>query len=80
MKTPAVSCRPIIAMAHALHKSVVAEGVGDRRQAEPAAHLGLNEAQGYYFSRPVTAAALEALMDKTTHLILANDTMAIVKA
>jgi diguanylate cyclase len=52
----------IIALAHALHKSVVAEGVETQQQAELLRALGCDEAQGYYFSRPVAPAALEALM------------------
>jgi diguanylate cyclase (GGDEF)-like protein len=67
----------IIAMAHALHKSVVAEGVETLVQANLLRTWGCNEAQGYYFSRPVTAAALEALMDKVR--IPADETGAVVK-
>lgn len=54
----------IIAMAHALHKSVVAEGVETLAQADLLRASGCNEAQGYYFSRPLNAAALEEMMDK----------------
>lgn len=55
----------IIAMAHALHKTVVAEGVETLAQAELLRAWGCDEVQGYYFSRPVPAAALEALMTRT---------------
>lgn len=54
--------RAIITLGHALGLRVVAEGV------ETAAHLdylklhGCDEVQGYYFSRPVPAASLEALL------------------
>lgn len=58
----------IIAMAHALHKSVVAEGVETLAQGNLLRTWGCNEAQGFYFSRPVTAAALEALMEKSMGL------------
>lgn len=68
----------IIAMAHALHKSVVAEGVETLVQANLLRSWGCNEAQGYYFSRPITAAALEALMDKTMRL--ANESITVVKS
>lgn len=67
----------IIAMAHALHKSVVAEGVETLVQANLLRTWGCNEAQGFYFSRPITAAALEALMDKTMRL--ANETSTVLK-
>lgn len=52
----------IIALAHALHKTVLAEGVETQQQAELLRAWGCDEAQGYYFSRPVSAAALEVLM------------------
>jgi len=54
--------RAIITLGHALGLKVVAEGV------ETAAHLeylrlhGCDELQGYYFSRPVPAAEMEALL------------------
>jgi diguanylate cyclase (GGDEF)-like protein/PAS domain S-box-containing protein len=54
--------RAIITLGHALNLRVVAEGV------ETAAHLdylklhGCDEVQGYYFSRPVPTAAMEALL------------------
>lgn len=57
----------IIAMAHAMQKTVVAEGVETLEQANMLRAWGCDEAQGYYFSRPIPAAALEALMTKTTH-------------
>ncbi len=67
----------IIAMAHALHKTVVAEGVETLAQANLLRAWGCDEAQGYYFSRPVSAAALEAVMTKT--LLPPEETSAIVK-
>ena len=57
----------IIAMAHALQQKVVAEGVETLAQADLLRAWGCDEAQGYYFSRPVPAAALEALMTRTLH-------------
>jgi diguanylate cyclase (GGDEF)-like protein len=46
----------IIAMAHALRKGVVAEGVETERQASILGALGCDHYQGYYFSRPLSAA------------------------
>jgi EAL domain-containing protein (putative c-di-GMP-specific phosphodiesterase class I) len=54
----------IIAMAHALQHKVVAEGVETLAQADLLRAWGCDQAQGYYFSRPVPAAALEALMTR----------------
>ena len=45
-------------MAHALRKRVVAEGVETERQASILGRLGCDHYQGYYFSRPLTAAKL----------------------
>ncbi|MDO9195609.1 bifunctional diguanylate cyclase/phosphodiesterase [Rhodoferax sp.] len=68
----------IIAMAHALHKTVVAEGVETLAQAELLRAWGCDEAQGYYFSHPVVASALEAMMGKAVPAADEPDT--VVKA
>ena len=52
----------ILALAHTLHTNVVAGGVEDEMQATELERLGCSLAQGYYFSRPVSAAAIEALL------------------
>ncbi len=49
----------IIGMAHALGLSVVAEGVETEAQARKLQALGCEVAQGFYFSRPKPAAAIE---------------------
>ena len=48
----------IVAMAHALQKRVVAEGVETERQAAMLTRLGCDHIQGYYYSRPLTATML----------------------
>jgi EAL domain-containing protein (putative c-di-GMP-specific phosphodiesterase class I) len=45
--------RAVIAMAHGLRLTVVAEGVESAGQLELLASLGCDMVQGYYFSRPV---------------------------
>ncbi|HEX7910074.1 MAG TPA: EAL domain-containing protein [Paraburkholderia sp.] len=52
----------IIAMAHALKLRVTAEGVETAEQAAQLEALGCDEAQGFWFSRPITAAALRNLL------------------
>lgn len=47
--------RSVIALAHSLGMSVVAEGAETREQAELLGAEGCEEMQGYYFSRPLPA-------------------------
>ncbi len=50
----------ILATAHALGLRVVAEGVEEAAQAGFLTAAGCDEAQGYWFGRPMTAEAMEA--------------------
>lgn len=52
----------IISMAHALHMTVVAEGVETLEQLQILQHLGCDEIQGYYASRPMSAQDAEACL------------------
>jgi EAL domain-containing protein (putative c-di-GMP-specific phosphodiesterase class I) len=52
----------IIAMAHNLRLKVVAEGVENKQQLRHLRLLGGDEYQGYYRSRPVTAAEFEKIL------------------
>jgi diguanylate cyclase (GGDEF)-like protein/PAS domain S-box-containing protein len=54
--------RTIIAMATSLRLSLVAEGVETERQRAHLRSEGCQEAQGFFFSRPVPAAQIEALL------------------
>jgi diguanylate cyclase (GGDEF)-like protein len=53
----------VIGMGKNLHHRVVAEGVEDQRQLAFLKAHSCNEAQGYWFSRPVNAATMEAMLD-----------------
>lgn len=55
--------KAIIAMGHSLGLTVVAEGVENRRQFEFLRVHACDRAQGYYFSHPLEAGALETLLD-----------------
>ena len=54
----------IVAMAHKLDLQVVAEGVETAEQRDHLLHYGCDELQGYWFSRPVDAAMLGALLQE----------------
>jgi diguanylate cyclase (GGDEF)-like protein len=51
----------ITAMSRSLHLTVVAEGVATEDQLRTLLALGCNQAQGYYFSKPVRAEDVPAL-------------------
>jgi diguanylate cyclase (GGDEF)-like protein/PAS domain S-box-containing protein len=55
-------CEAIIVMAHKLGMEVIAEGVETEEQKNLLIEAGCNYAQGYLFSKPVTAEALEKLL------------------
>ena len=52
----------IISLAHALDKTVIAEGVETVEQASFLHAHGCNEIQGYYFSKPVAPSDFESLL------------------
>lgn len=61
----------VIAMAHALHMQVIAEGVETEGQMNYLRRNGCDEMQGYYFSRPLPAPDLEVLLREERRLIYA---------
>jgi diguanylate cyclase (GGDEF)-like protein len=60
--------RAIITMAHSLQMRVLAEGVESEGQLNLLAAHGCDLVQGYFFSRPVPAAALEAMVRENRRL------------
>jgi diguanylate cyclase (GGDEF)-like protein/PAS domain S-box-containing protein len=52
----------ILGLARTLDTSVVAEGIEDERQALELERLGCTHAQGYLFSRPLSARSVEELL------------------
>jgi len=54
--------RAIVSMAHALGKSVVAEGIEDESQLLQLRDLGCEFGQGYYYSRPLAAELVDAML------------------
>ncbi|WP_431823481.1 cyclic di-GMP phosphodiesterase [Burkholderia sp. F1] len=51
--------RSVVALARALNFSVVAEGVETRAEADFLKQIDVDQAQGYYFARPMAAQAFE---------------------
>ena len=56
----AAIARMVVALAESMSLSVIAEGVELQAQAEFLAHQGCRAYQGYFFSKPLPLAALEA--------------------
>ena len=54
----------IIALAHSMHMTVVAEGVETREQADFLHAAGCDVAQGYLYSAPIPAAEVAAFLAK----------------
>jgi len=60
----------IIAMAHSMGLSVTAEGVEEASQLEFLRENNCEEVQGYYFSRPLAAADMEAFLHSSKGYIV----------
>ena len=58
----------VLAMAHSLGMHVTAEGVETLDQANRLRAMACHTQQGFYFSRPVSAEAIPALLARPWHL------------
>src|ERR1051326_3055934 len=54
--------KTVIRLAAGLHLNVIAEGVETQEQADLLRAMGCHQAQGFYFFRPVAAAAMEKVL------------------
>ncbi|WP_321781583.1 putative bifunctional diguanylate cyclase/phosphodiesterase [Paraburkholderia sp. J94] len=59
----------IVSMGHALDLSVTAEGIETAAQAQRVRELGCDEAQGFWFSRPVSLQTLRNLLEPKPGLV-----------
>ena len=57
-----VLCEAIIVMAHKLGMKVIAEGIETEQQRQLLTESGCDYGQGYLFSKPLPAAAIEQLL------------------
>jgi len=55
----------VVNLGQALHKRVVAEGIETEQQYEQLRDMGCQAGQGYHLSRPLSAAAVDALLART---------------
>ena len=60
----------IVTLAHSLEMKVVAEGVENEEQLQLLQHLGCDEIQGDFISRPVTAESFPALVQQRNGRVL----------
>ncbi len=67
-----VLCEAIIEMSHKLGMKVIAEGVETQAQCDLLRNAGCDFAQGYLYSKPVTAAQFEHLLSATQSNFVLN--------
>jgi diguanylate cyclase (GGDEF)-like protein/PAS domain S-box-containing protein len=71
----AIVVSAVIGMAKSLKQIVVAEGVETLQQLSFLQAHGCDEAQGYYFSRPVAAQHFASLLETTCSHLIRNDSV-----
>ena len=72
-KSDKIIVNTIIAMAHGLEFSVIAEGVEDAYQRDYLKEMKCDMLQGYYFAKPLSAENFEKLLEQHEHLSGTNE-------
>jgi len=76
----AAIARAVIAMAHSLDLTVVAEGVETQHQIDTLTAMGCTIMQGYLLSRPLTVTAMTELLHRRFPVRVATDALACAVA
>lgn len=71
-KQDATIVRAVIALARALEKETIAEGVETEEQFDIIKAMGCDWAQGYWVSRPIEADAMYSMLSRNTQLVAAS--------
>jgi diguanylate cyclase (GGDEF)-like protein len=58
----------VVQLAHALHMSVIAEGIETIEQHRAVTALGCDFSQGFYFARPIASDTIETLLHGASHV------------
>lgn len=71
-KQDATIVRAVIALARALEKETIAEGIETEEQFDIIKAMGCDWAQGYWVSRPIEADAMYSMLSRNTQLVAAS--------
>jgi len=74
-KQDATIVRAVIALARALEKETIAEGIETGEQFDVIKAMGCDSAQGYWVSRPIEADAMLSLLSQNTRLVAESKTV-----
>jgi diguanylate cyclase (GGDEF)-like protein len=74
-KQDATIVRAVIALARALEKETIAEGIETEEQFDAIKAMGCDSAQGYWVSRPIEADAMFSMLSQNARLVAESKTI-----